>query len=98
MKVLGYDWNRRLFGDCCFLLSSLRHQTPQLTMSRFLSQSTDISTPGPETEVDHHGIPVYQSVVVRCGTTQLWKVEEHKHAVDFLKLHLTVRLFQLSFD
>ena len=59
-------------------------------MSHFLSQPTDISTPGPEIEVGHDGVPVYQCVIVRCGITQLWKVEEHKHAVDFLKLHVTV--------
>jgi len=65
-------------------------------MSRFLSQSTDISTPGPEIEVDQNGIPVYQSVVVRCGTTQLWKVEEHKQAVDFLKLYITICVISQS--
>ena len=61
-------------------------------MSQFLSRPSETSTAAPEIEVDRNGLPVYQPVIVRCGTKILWKVEEHKQAVDFLKLHVMVCL------
>jgi len=63
-------------------------------MSQFLSRPSERSTAVPEIEVDRNGLSVYQPVIVRCGTTTLWKVEEHKQAVDFLKLHVTVCVFE----
>ena len=62
-------------------------------MSQFRSRPSERSTAVPELEVDQNSLSVYQAVIVRCGTTTLWKVEEHKQAADFLKLHVTVCVF-----
>jgi len=50
------------------------------------------STSSQEVASDEVLLPVYQPVVVQCGIRKLWKVEEHKHAVIFLKKHLKVTL------
>lgn len=48
----------------------------------------------PVIELDENGIPVYHPVEIFCKlkgkNTSMWKVEEHKLAVDFLKKHVPV--------
>ena len=45
-----------------------------------------------EVVLDAHGLPIYQPVEVMCdkGKVKLWRVEEHKLAVDFMKKRLQV--------
>jgi hypothetical protein len=42
--------------------------------------------------VDAHGLPIYQPVEVMCdkGKVKMWRIEEHKLAVDFMKKRLQV--------
>src|ERR1700736_4165236 len=45
-----------------------------------------------EVMLDVHGVPIYQPVEVMCdkGKIKLWRIEEHKLAVDFMKKQLQV--------
>ena len=42
--------------------------------------------------LDAHGLPIYQPVEVMCdkGQVKMWRIEEHKLAVDFFKNRLQV--------
>ena len=64
-----------------------------VVLSKF---TPDGDVPEAVIELDENGQPVYTPIPVFCKhkgkSILMWQVEEHKLAVDFLKIHLPVWL------
>lgn len=62
--------------------------------------TTDGDVPDVVIELDENGIPVYTPIPAFCKhkgkNILMWEVEQHKLAVQFLKIHLPVCLYRFN--